>query len=49
MSLSAGQSADYSKLREEMLTPRFQLEDYGITPVALAIIVFLSAATEVCL
>jgi hypothetical protein len=41
MSLSAGQSTEYSKLREEMLTPKFQLEDYGITLVALAFLVFL--------
>jgi len=43
MSPSAGQSTEYSKLREEMLTPRFQLEDCGITLVALALPVFLAS------
>lgn len=42
MSLSAVQSTEYSRLREEMLTPRFQLEDYGITHIALALPVFLA-------
>lgn len=41
MAMSAGQNEDYLKLRDEMLTPKFQLEDYGITLVALAVAVFL--------
>ncbi len=36
MALSAGQSAEYWKLRDEMLTPKFQLQDYGGTLVAVA-------------
>jgi hypothetical protein len=31
MALSDGQSNEYVKLREEMLTPKFQLQDYGGT------------------
>lgn len=34
MALSAGQSNEYWKLRDEMLTPKFQLQDYGGTLVA---------------
>ncbi len=41
MALSAGQSAEYWQLREEMLTPKFQLQDYGGTLIALAVGVFL--------
>jgi hypothetical protein len=41
MALSSGQSAEYSKLREEMLTPKFQLQDYGGTLVAAAVVTFL--------
>ena len=41
MSMSAGQSEEYWKLRDEMLTPKFQLEDYGVTLAALAVAVFL--------
>ena len=37
MALSAGQSAEYWQLREEMLTPKFQLQDYGCTLIALAV------------
>lgn len=36
MALSAGQSAEYWQLREEMLTPKFRLQDYGGTFIALA-------------
>jgi hypothetical protein len=41
LALSAGQSAEYWQLREEMLTPKFQLQDYGGTLVALSVGVFL--------
>jgi len=41
MSMSAGQSDEYWKLRDEMLTPKFQLEDYGITLTAIAVAMFL--------
>jgi len=41
MSMTAGQSEEYWKLRDEMLTPKFQLEDYGITLAAIALAVFL--------
>ena len=43
MSMSAGQSHEYWKLRDEMLTPKFQLEDYGVTLMAIAIFWFLGA------
>jgi len=29
MALSVGQGEEYSKLRDEMLTPKYQLQDYG--------------------
>jgi len=41
MSMSAGQSEEYWKLRDEMLTPKFQLEDYGVTLAAIAVAMFL--------
>lgn len=41
MALSAGQSSEYWQLRDEMLTPKFQLQDYGGTLLALAIGAFL--------
>lgn len=41
MALSSGQSTEYSKLRDEMLTPKFQLQDYGGTLIAVAVGVFL--------
>lgn len=41
MGMSAGQSEEYWKLRDEMLTPKFQLEDYGVTLAALAVALFL--------
>ena len=34
MQMGAGQSKDYWKLRDEMLTPRYQLQDYGVTLAA---------------
>lgn len=43
MAMSAGQSEDYWKLRDEMLTPKFQLEDYGMTLVAIVLAVVLIA------
>ena len=46
MALSVGQSEEYWKLRDEMLTPKFQLEDYGITFILLALLVFLVARQE---
>lgn len=39
--LTAGQSARYYALRQEMITPKYQLEDYGGTAIALALAVFL--------
>lgn len=42
MRMSAGQSQEYWKLRDEMLTPKYQLEDYGITLVAAALLVFIA-------
>ena len=41
MSMSAGQSEEYWTLRDEMLTPKFQMHDYGVTLVAIAISIFL--------
>lgn len=41
MALSNGQSTEYWKLRDEMLTPKFQLQDYGGTLVAIAAAVFI--------
>ncbi|WP_035383459.1 hypothetical protein [Ferriphaselus sp. R-1] len=40
ISMSAGQSEEYWKLRDEMLTPKFQLEDYGVTLAAIAVVMF---------
>jgi hypothetical protein len=40
MALSAGQSDEFWKLRDEMLTPKFQFQDYGGTFVALAVVLF---------
>jgi hypothetical protein len=40
MEMSSGQSDAFFKLRDEMLTPKFQLEDYGISLLALAGVVF---------
>lgn len=42
MGMSAGQSVEYWKLRDETLTQKYQLEDYGITLVAAALLVFLA-------
>ncbi|MCL2636639.1 MAG: hypothetical protein FWD50_08475, partial [Betaproteobacteria bacterium] len=41
MALSDGQSKEYWELRDEMLTPKFQLQDYGGTLVALSIGIIL--------
>lgn len=41
MALSEGQSTEYWKLRDEMLTPKFQLQDYGGTLIAIAAGVFI--------
>jgi hypothetical protein len=41
MALSDGQSTEYWQLRDEMLTPKFQLQDYGGTLVAIAAVVFI--------
>lgn len=40
MALSVGQSDEFWKLRDEMLTPKFRLQDYGGTFVALAVVLF---------
>ena len=37
MQMSAGQSEQYWALRESMLTPRFKLQDYGITAILLGL------------
>lgn len=34
MAMGVGQSEEYWKLRDEMLTPRYQLQDYGVTLIA---------------
>ena len=41
MALSDGQSTEYWKLRDDMLTPKFQLQDYGGTLIAIAAVVFI--------
>ncbi len=41
MAMSDGQSKEFWKLRDEMLTPKYQLQDYGGTVVAVAVGVFL--------
>ncbi|MFZ3088895.1 MAG: hypothetical protein WA123_12615 [Methylotenera sp.] len=41
MSMSNGQSEQYWKLRDEMLTPKYQLQDYGVTLTSIAIAIFL--------
>jgi hypothetical protein len=41
MALSEGQSTEYWKLRDEMLTLKFQLQDYGGTLIAIAAGVFI--------
>lgn len=41
MAMSDGQNNEYWKLRDEMLTSKFQLQDYGGTLVALSIGVLL--------
>jgi len=40
--LSDGQSAEYSKLRNQMLTPKFSLQDYGGTLVATGAVFLVS-------
>lgn len=37
LALSAGQNEAFSKLREEMVTPRYGLEDYAATAIVLAL------------
>lgn len=41
MALSEGQSMEYWKLRDEMLTLKFQLQDYGCTLISIAAGVFI--------
>jgi hypothetical protein len=41
--MHAGQSEEYWRLRDEMLTPKFALQDYGVTMISLAIGLFLFA------
>lgn len=41
MAMSDGQSNEYWKLRDEMLTPKFRLQDYGGILVALSIGILL--------
>jgi len=38
MAMSSGDSERYQDLRDEMLTPKYSLQDYGITLLALAIV-----------
>jgi len=42
MSMSNEQSEQYWKLRDEMLTPKYQLQDYGVTLTSIAIAIFLA-------
>jgi hypothetical protein len=42
MAMSSGQSAEFWKLRDEMLTPKYRLQDYGGTLIILAVGVLLS-------
>jgi len=44
VNMSRGQNREYRELREKMLTPKFQIQDYGITLLAVALGVF--AATR---
>jgi hypothetical protein len=37
MALANGQSTEYWELRDEMLTPKYQLQDYGTTLIAIAV------------
>lgn len=37
MAMSAGQSAEYWKLRDQMLTPKYKLQDYGGTLITAGI------------
>jgi hypothetical protein len=41
--LPSGQSAAFAQLRDQMLTPKFQVQDYGATCVAAALGVWLVA------
>ena len=41
MNMSAGQSEEYWKLRDEMLSPKYELQDYGGTLLMAAVVVFL--------
>lgn len=41
-----GQSEEYWKLRGEMLTPKYQLQDYGITLMVAAVIAFIITRGE---
>jgi hypothetical protein len=43
MALSVGQSAEYWQLRDDMLTPKFQLQDYGCTLISLTAVAFLAS------
>lgn len=40
MSMTAGQSVEYWNLRQEMLTPKYNLEDYGLTLLLLSLVVY---------
>jgi hypothetical protein len=41
MALSEGQSTEYWELRDEMLTSKYQLQDYGGTIIAISVVVFM--------
>lgn len=41
MRLSSGQSEEYGKLRNEMLTPKYGTQDYGVTLLLAAVLVAL--------
>lgn len=40
MSMTAGQSVEYWSLRQEMLTSKYNLEDYGLTLILLSLVVY---------
>lgn len=46
MALSVGQGEEYSKLRDEMLTPKYPLQDYGGTLVAMAVVIFVATRKD---
>jgi hypothetical protein len=41
MAMSVGQNEEYSKLRDEMLTPKYDLQDYGVTLITVAVCILI--------